>query len=151
MSSTSCLASDVKESTAAFLTSYLLIAFVVFIIFSFIGKGFREKVSGSNAFGSGEYYLGMMAGVIRYACILIFALALLNAPFYSAAQIAASQAYKARWYGGGLNGFNGDFIPDLSEIQTSVFRTSFMGPVIKNNMGYPADLHDCAGQKNGQP
>ena len=127
---------DVKENTAAFLGSYLLIALVVFIIFSFIGRGFREKISGSNAFGSGEYYLGMIAGVIRYACILIFWLALLNAPFYSAAQIAAQQAYNARWYGGGLNGFSGDFIPSLSEVQTAVFKTSFMGPVIKNNMGY---------------
>ena len=127
---------SVSESTAGYLISYLLIAFVVFIVFSFIGKNFREKLSGSNAFGSGEYYLGMAAGTIRYACILLFALSLLNAPFYSAAQIAASEAYKARWYGGGEKGFSGDYLPDLSDVQTSVFKGSLMGPVIKNNLSF---------------
>lgn len=124
------------ETTAGFVTSYLLIALVVFIIFSILGKHFRERVAGSNAFGSGEYYLGMAAGTIRYACIIVFVMAFLNAPFYSSAQIEASKAYKARWYGGGLSGYSGDFIPDLSEVQSSVFVGSFMGPLIKNNMGY---------------
>jgi uncharacterized membrane protein required for colicin V production len=128
--------SSFMPSTAAFVTSYLFIALVVFIIFSLIGKRFREKVSGSNAFGSGEYYLGMAAGLIRYFCITIFGLALLNAPFYSQAEVAASLAYKARWYGGGLNGYSGNYIPDLSDVQASVFRTSFVGPRIKDYMGY---------------
>jgi uncharacterized membrane protein required for colicin V production len=127
---------SVSENTAAFLISYLAIAFVVFIVFAFIGKGFREKLSGSNTFGTGEYYLGMGAGLVRYACIVIFALALLNAPFYSAAQIAASQAYKARWYGGGEAGFSGNFIPDLSDVQSSVFKGSLTGPAIRNNLGF---------------
>jgi len=127
---------SVSESTAAFLIAYLFIAFVVFVSFSFIGKNFREKLSGSNTFGTGEYYLGMAAGTIRYACIILFALSLLNAPFYSAAQIAASEAYKARWYGGGETGFSGNFIPDLSDVQSSVFKGSLMGPVIKNNLSF---------------
>jgi uncharacterized membrane protein required for colicin V production len=125
-----------KEVTAADLSAYLLIAFVVFLIHYTVSSRFRERVSGSNAFGSGEYYLGMAAGTIRYACILIFFLALLNAPFYSAADIAASAAYKARWYGGGLQGYSGDFVPDLSEVQTAVFKNSVSGPFIKNDMSY---------------
>jgi hypothetical protein len=125
-----------KEATVGYMTAYLFIALVVYLIFYMIGKHFREKVSGSNAFGSGEYYLGMVAGTLRYACILIFGLALLNAPFYSAADIAASAAYKARWYGGGLQGYSGDYIPDLSEVQTAVFKNSASGPFIRNNMGY---------------
>lgn len=123
-----------KDTTSGYISAYLLISLVVFIIFSMLGKRFREKVSGSNTFGSGEYYLGMMAGIIRYACILLFFLALMNAPFYSTEEKAASAAYKARWYGGGLNGFNGDFIPDFSEVQESVFKKSLSGPFITSKM-----------------
>jgi len=120
------------ESTAAYVTCYLFIGLLALILNSILKKVFREKLSGSNAFGSGEYYLGTISGMIRYACIILFALALLNAPYYSAADIAAKKAYNARWYGGGLNGYSGDFIPSLDEVQASVFQNSLLGPAIKN-------------------
>src|ERR1700744_2370972 len=123
------------QNTGAYLASYLFIAIVVVSVFSLLGKRFREKVTGSNTLGSYEYYLGMTAGIIRYACILIFVLAFLNAPYYSAGEIAASKAYKQRWYGGGEKDFSGNYIPDLSNIQSSVFQGSFTGPLIKNTMG----------------
>jgi uncharacterized membrane protein required for colicin V production len=123
-----------KETTAAYVSSYLLISLVVFIIFSMIGKHFREKVTGSNTFGSNEYYFGMVAGTIRYACILMFILALMNAPYYTTEEKVASAEYKARWYGGGLNGYSGDFIPDFSEVQESVFKKSLSGPFITSKM-----------------
>jgi uncharacterized membrane protein required for colicin V production len=125
--------------TEVYIASYALIALVVYIIFAILNRAFKARLEGSNAFGSNEYYLGMFAGVIRYACILLVALALLNAPFYSAQEIAASKLYKLNTYaaGGNIKGLEndtGDFIPDLSEIQTSVFQGSFMGPIIKNNL-----------------
>src|SRR5882724_5249151 len=49
---------SLNERTAAYVICYLFIIAVVFTIYSFAAKFFREKVSGSNAFGSGEYYLG---------------------------------------------------------------------------------------------
>ncbi|HSY18248.1 MAG TPA: CvpA family protein, partial [Candidatus Acidoferrales bacterium] len=77
------IGNSVNERTTAYVISYLVIVAVVFTLYSFAAKFFREKVSGSNAFGSGEYYLGIISGMIRYACIVIFFLALLNAPYYS--------------------------------------------------------------------
>jgi uncharacterized membrane protein required for colicin V production len=124
-----------NEHTTAYVLCYLVIFIVIFSVYSMIAKHFREKVSGSNTFGSGEYYLGIVAGMIRYACITIFFLALLNAPYYSMAEIAAEKAYNNRWYGGGLNGYSGDFIPSLSEVQQAVFQNSVSGPAIKNNLG----------------
>ena len=126
------------------ISCYLLISMVFFTVFSMIAKHYREKMSGSNTFGSNEYYLGMGAGMIRYACILMFVLALLNAPYYSASEIAADQAYKARWYGGGLNGFSGNFIPSIADVQTAVFKTSFTGPFIKNDVGFLL-VHNASG------
>src|SRR5450756_2381115 len=126
---------SVNERTLAFVICYLFIICVVFTIYSMIAKHFREKLSGSNTFGSGEYYLGIIAGIIRYACITIFFLSLLNAPYYSLADIKAQQAYNNRWYGGGLSGYSGDFIPSVAEIQQSVFKTSIVGPAIQSNLG----------------
>jgi uncharacterized membrane protein required for colicin V production len=125
---------SVNERTLAYVLSYFFIILVAFTIYSLLAKHFREKVSGSNAFGSGEYYLGIISGMIRYACITIFFLALLSAPYYSAADIAAQQAYNNRWYGGGLKGYNGDFIPSVAEVQQAVFKSSIIGPAIQSNL-----------------
>jgi len=124
-----------NEKTAGFVTAYLLIAAVVWIIFAFVRKHLKEKIENSNIFGSGEYYLGIVSGIIRYACVIIFALALLNAPYYSQAEITAKIAYNNRWYGGGLKGFKGDFIPSLDEVQVGVFKDSLFGPYIKSGVG----------------
>jgi hypothetical protein len=131
-----------RQQTAACLTAYLAIALVVFLIFAFVKKAFfKEKtdgttsLEGSNAFGSGEYYLGMVSGVVRYACILVFLLALLNAPVYSMADLQNLKTYRNQTFGGGLAGYNGDFIPTLDEVQAGVFKNSLLGPQIKNNLG----------------
>jgi uncharacterized membrane protein required for colicin V production len=123
------------ERTAAYIICYLAICVVALILHSILKKVFKERVSGSNAFGSGEYYLGMIAGVIRYACITIFFLALLNAPVYSPAEIKQDEAYRNRWYGGGLKDYSGDFIPSIPEVQTSVFKKSLVGPFIHDSLG----------------
>ena len=125
---------QVTERTAAYLSAYLLIALVVFLVFLFIRSRFKKKLEGSNAFGSSEYYLGISCGVIRWACITLFFLALLNAPVYSKAEIAAKEAYRNRWYGGGVKEFKGDYIPTLDELQDAVFRDSLLGPMIKTGV-----------------
>ena len=71
--------------------------------------------------------------MIRFACMVLFALALLNAPVYTQAEILAHQAYAKRWFGGGVYG--GNYIPDLHTVQDSVFKKSFAGPYIKGYLG----------------
>ncbi|MBW8863380.1 MAG: CvpA family protein [Verrucomicrobia bacterium] len=131
----SIFGTNVNERTVSFVISYLFIVMMAFTIYSFLAKFFREKVSGSNAFGSGEYYLGIISGMVRYACITMFFLALLNAPYYSSSDIAATKAYNNRWFGGGLKDYNGDFIPSMADIQNGVFKSSIMGPPIQNYLG----------------
>jgi uncharacterized membrane protein required for colicin V production len=113
--------------------SYLALAAVVFLIFMILKRLFAEKMVKSDFFKSGEYYLGMLSGLVRYACMLMFVLALLNAPVYSAAQVAQQAAYDQKNFGGGL--FAGNYFPHLSQIQASVFEQSFIGPRIKNYAG----------------
>jgi uncharacterized membrane protein required for colicin V production len=124
-----------SNHTTVYVSSYLLIALVAFAVFQLLKQFFKKRLAGGNAFGGGEYYLGTMAGIVRYLCIGLAALALINAPYYSAADIAATEAYNNRWYGGGLKEYSGDFIPDLQEVQASIFRDSRLGPLIKHKLG----------------
>jgi uncharacterized membrane protein required for colicin V production len=126
---------SVNEKTAAYLSSYLAIAIVVFTVFSVIKRFLNPRLEGSNLFGDTEYYFGMISGIIRYLCILIFGLAILNAPFYSTTEIQAAKAYNNRWFGGGLNGYSGDFFPTVSELQMTVFKESLTGPAIRSYLG----------------
>jgi uncharacterized membrane protein required for colicin V production len=112
---------------------YLSIALVVFFIFSAVKKVLQPRLTGSNFFGGAEYYLGMISGMIRYACIVIFIMALINAKHYTAAELAATKAYNERWYGGGI--YSGDYIPDLHNLQDAVYTKSFSGPYIKQYLG----------------
>ena len=100
---------------------------------NFPAGGSWARLTGSNIFGSGEYYMGMFSGMVRFACMIFFALALLNAPVYTPAEIQAHKAYAMRWFGGGLYG--GDYIPDMHTVQESVFKKSFLGPYIKDYLG----------------
>jgi hypothetical protein len=116
-----------------YLLGYFIVMFVVYLCFLLVKKLFMERLTGSNFFGTGEYYLGMISGMIRYACLMLVALALLNAPYYTAGDIIKSKAYAARWFGGGL--YSGNFFPTLQSVQEEVFKNSLIGPLIKNYLG----------------
>jgi|SRR5208282_49183 len=121
------------DKPTSYVTGYLILAFLVWLVFVVLKKILVPRLTGSNFFGSAEYYLGMFSGMIRFACMVFFALALLNAPVYTPAEIQAHQAYVKRWYGGGL--YSGNYIPDLHTVQENVFKKSFLGPYIKDYLG----------------
>lgn len=123
----------IQHKVLATVLGYLSIATVVFLIFSGIKNSVMPRLEGSSIFGSAEYYLGMPSGMLRYFCILLFILALINARYYTSADIAAKKAYNLRWYGGGL--YSGNYIPDLHNVQDAVFKKSFSGPYIKDYLG----------------
>jgi hypothetical protein len=123
-----------NQRTMSRVVCYLLIGLIALTLNASLKKVFKEKVSGSNAFGDGEYYLGMISGMIRYACMVIFCLALLHAPFYSSAEIVANKAWNNRWFGGGEKNFKGDFFPSIADIQQDVFKKSFLGAAINNGL-----------------
>lgn len=124
-----------KKKTGTFILSYLIVAALIFFIFSLIKNALKPKLGASNAFGSGEYYLGMLSGIVRYTCIVVFFLALLNAPVYTAAEIQATKEYNNRWYGGGLKGYDGNYLPSVQTVQAGVFKESIFGPYIHDYLG----------------
>ncbi|EEF61127.1 CvpA family protein [Pedosphaera parvula] len=110
----------------SYIAVYITIAIVVKCIFSVLKKGAGGKLVGSNMFGASEYYLGMIGGVIRFLCILMAGLALLNARFYSPQEIAQYDAFQRDVYGS-------TFFPDLSTVQQEVFKSSYLGKLVKTN------------------
>lgn len=103
---------------------YVTVAIFTKLAFGLVKKSLGGKLIGSDVFGGAEYYLGMCAGAIRYTCMLIAALALLNAPYYTAQEVAAMHAYNNDVYGG-------SYWPGLQSVQQEVFKESFVGTLIK--------------------
>ena len=123
-----------QELTAAYLSAYLLITLVLVVVFSTFKRSAKARLEGSNLFGGGEYYLGILSGMLRYTCVLIFALALLNAPVYTLADVIQQRSFNNRWFGGGVQGYSGNFFPTPSEAQTSIFKESLCGPFLKKSL-----------------
>ena len=88
----------------SYIIVYVIIAIMVKSSFALLKKSVGGKMTGSDVFGRAEFYLGMGAGAVRFLCMLIFALALLNAPMYSAQQVAANRAYQ-------IKNFDSNFFP----------------------------------------
>jgi uncharacterized membrane protein required for colicin V production len=121
--------STVFTHLSAYLMAYIVLALGITASFWAITKMANGKLVGSDVFGSGEYYLGMIAGGVRYTCILIFGLALLNARHYSQKDIADDLSFQNDVYGS-------DFFPKLYTVQDDVFKKSFVGPHIHDELGF---------------
>ena len=65
---------------------------------------------------------------------VVLTMALLHAPHYTAAEIEAEKIYNNRWFGGGVQGYEGDFIPSISEAQRLVFKNSLLGPFMESSV-----------------
>jgi uncharacterized membrane protein required for colicin V production len=112
-----------------FIISYVTCAVVVSIAFTLLRRSSGGKLIGSDTFGSGEYYLGMTAGAIRFTCILMVFLALLNAKLYSPQQLEAEEKFQARW-------FEGIRFPTVGTTQHAVFKKSFVGRAVREFAGF---------------
>jgi len=107
-----------------YILGYILTALGVMALFSLGKRLLGGKLASSDLFGRGEYYLGMGAGMLRFACVLIAVLALLNARMYTQAEVRAMRRYQQEVYGS-------NFFPTLPMVQQEVFEASFLGPKIR--------------------
>jgi hypothetical protein len=71
----------------------------------------------------------MVSGAVRFSCMLLAALALLNARYFNPIEVRAMEARDIDIYGS-------DFFPGLHTVQASVFDKSLTGPWIKENLGF---------------
>lgn len=113
----------------SYIIAYLVTAGGVAIVFVLLKRTLGGKLIGSDAFGKAEYYLGMPAGMLRFLCMMIAALAILSARLYSREEIAAAQKFQMENYGS-------EFFPGLQSIQSVVFEKSILGPPIRRYLGF---------------
>lgn len=113
----------------AYIVAYLLTAGSVATVFLLVKRALGGKLLGSDVFGKSEYYLGMPAGMVRFICMLITGLAILNARLYSPEEIAAAKKFQ-------LDNYGSQFFPDLQSVQSTVFEKSIAGPPIRKYLGF---------------
>jgi len=112
-----------------YLMAYCIVAGCVAFLFFFFSRRVAEKMKGTDKFGKAEFYFAMPAGMVRFGCITLALLALLNARQYSADEIKRMQEYQDENYGS-------NFFPTLASIQDSVFRDSLLGSQVKQHLDF---------------
>ena len=105
-------------------TAYLLIALGIMLLFVWIKKMLGEKLVGSDLFGRSEYYLGMLGGMVRFACMLLVMLALMNSRIVTKEEMAATEAMQKQ----NLEDIR---FPTYGSIQQAVLYQSFTGKLVK--------------------
>ena len=122
-----------QNAPFSLLTCYLIVyvAFAIFVklTFSRIKQAVGEKLVGSNFFGESEYYLGMLAGTIRFACAILLAMALFNARLITDRERAETSRMQSK-------NFEGISFPTFGSIQQAVLFESFSGQNVKKYMDF---------------
>ncbi|MDB6041216.1 MAG: Colicin production protein [Verrucomicrobiales bacterium] len=108
----------------AYVACYLSIAIAIKLLFTAIKSMVGEKLIQADTFGGMEYYLGMLAGALRFLCVLIVALALLNSKYISKAEREALKRMQS-------DNFGSISFPTLSSLQETVFGESISGKFIR--------------------
>ena len=111
---------SVFSPLSMYVATYMALGLIIAIIFGIIRKHAGDKLIGSDFFGSAEYYLGMLAGLFRYACIIIVGLSFLHAPLYTPEQIKAKIKYQEY-------NFGTTFFLTVPDLQQQVFKGSISG------------------------
>ncbi|HTL54545.1 MAG TPA: hypothetical protein VL361_02655 [Candidatus Limnocylindrales bacterium] len=113
----------------SYLLAYIATALLILLLFSAIQRRFAPKLVGTDAFGRGEYYLGMLSGMVQFGCMLMMVLALLNAREFTPAELRALEQYQEAAYGSSV-------FPNLHSFQAAVFDRSLFGPWIRQELSF---------------
>ena len=108
-------------------TGYLAIACVIHFIFSRLKASIGERLENGDPFGAWEYRLGLVAGGLRHACILLVFMAVLHARAINPAERAAFAKMQA-------DNFGSISFPTLGSAHQSIFEESFTGRWVQKKM-----------------
>lgn len=106
------------------ITAYLAIAFAIYILFLWIKQNFSERLTGSDSFGSAEYYLGAFSGFLRFACIVVMVVAFVHSRVYTASELAATDKAQSK-------DFEGIRFPTYGSVQHAILAESLTGKLLQ--------------------
>jgi uncharacterized membrane protein required for colicin V production len=120
-----------KAASLSLMWSYLIcytgIALATKIVFSWVKRALGEKLVGSDIFGRGEFYLGSLAGGVRFLCMIIVLLAILNARYVNKAMVAAKLKAQEQELGSA-------FFPTPGKIQSDILYDSMIGVFAREHL-----------------
>jgi uncharacterized membrane protein required for colicin V production len=109
------------------ITAYFLIAVGIHLIYMWFKQMLGTKLVEKDPFGRAEFYLGMMAGVVRFGCILLVALSLMNSYVETAAELAQTEKFQK-------DNFSDIRFPTYGEFQQDVLFKSFTGNLVETQL-----------------
>ena len=110
-----------------YVTAYLFIALLFKLLFTTIKRSVGEKLVHSDTFGRLEYYMGMLAGALRFFCVLLFCLSFLHVKYISDAERAATAKMQK-------DNFGSISFPTIGSLQQTVFYESESGKFIRKHL-----------------
>ncbi len=109
-----------------FVTIYLLWAALVKGVTTWIVRSKGDKLGLADMFGTAEYPLGMISGMIRMVLVCLFIMALINSRLYTNAELKNMAKYQE-------DNFGSVSLPTIGSFQSSLFRGSAVGKLVKEN------------------
>ena len=109
--------------------AYIFVALVVTLIFTMIKRATRERFESSHMFGGLEYYLGPLAGAVKFSCVVLVLLALI----YPAGANRVEQAKNLKMQ---QDNFGQVLIPSLGSVRQDMFRQSITGRWVDENLSF---------------
>ncbi|MGB0583139.1 MAG: hypothetical protein ACPGVU_25935 [Limisphaerales bacterium] len=106
------------------LTGYLIWIFIVVGFFAFLNSKGASEWKEADWFGKTEYPLGVLGCMIKYFCIVLTVMSLLNANYYTSEMIRRDREWQIEEFGSAL-------FPSFTMLNNTVFNTSFSGPPLK--------------------
>ena len=111
----------------ACILAYILSVLLIKLIFTILKRVIGEKLIGSDLFGRLEYYLGMLAGMLRFFCMLVVFLSLLNSRLYTPEELAEDAKAMEKDFGTIT-------FPNWGSLQQEVFEKSVTGRFVKQHI-----------------
>lgn len=110
-----------------YVIAYGFSAVLIKLGFAAVKRAVGEKLVHADTFGNFEYYLGMLAGALRYICIAVFCLSFLNAKYISDAERAATAQMQRE-------NFGSISFPTIGSMQQTIFVESWSGRFIAKHV-----------------
>lgn len=109
------------------LLAYGAIAAVILGAFGFLKGKMGDKLVSKDMFGRFEYYLGMLAGLVRYACYLTVLISIVHARYVSPGVVEAERKKQEEAIGATVFSYG--------KIQMDVLYKSIVGSFVRENLG----------------
>jgi len=109
------------------ITAYLLVALCVHMVYRFLKRLLEESLMEKDVFGGGEFYFGMAAGVMRFACMLVVGIALMNSRIITAGELAANEKFQKE-------NFEAIRFPTYGQVQQEILFRCLTGKLIEDHL-----------------